>query len=211
MATISAWIVTSSAVVGSSAIEQLRARGERAGDHHALEHAARERAGVGAEHPLAVDDADVGEQLERPRPRLGPAEPAVDAQALHQVVAARPERIDVRARVLEDHRDPLARSARSSFCAERQQVDAVEQDLPGHERLGGSRRRIVRAVIDLPLPDSPTRPTTSPWPIVRSRRRSASACPRREIGRDRAQLQQRLAHRAHRDFPRARRSGRRRG
>ena len=37
---ICAWMVTSSAVVGSSAISSLRAAGERHGDHHALAHAA---------------------------------------------------------------------------------------------------------------------------------------------------------------------------
>ena len=31
---------------------------------------------------------------------------------------------------------------------------------------GGSSRMIVRAVIDLPDPDSPTRPTASPGPIA---------------------------------------------
>ena len=39
---ICAWIVTSSAVVGSSAISTLRVAGERHGDHGALAHAARQ-------------------------------------------------------------------------------------------------------------------------------------------------------------------------
>ena len=59
----------------------------------------------------------------------GAAQPAMHSQPFGQVVAARPERVDVRAGVLEDHRD----SSRP-HCAERaglelEKIDAVQEHL----------------------------------------------------------------------------------
>ena len=61
---ICAWTVTSSAVVGSSAISSDGIAGERHGDHRALAHAARELVRIVVDAPARVRDADLGEQLD---------------------------------------------------------------------------------------------------------------------------------------------------
>ena len=67
-------MVTSSAVVGSSAISSLRVAGDRHGDHHALVHAAGELVRKGAEPALRRRDADLLQQLDR-APRAPPCGP----------------------------------------------------------------------------------------------------------------------------------------
>ena len=62
---ICAWMVTSSAVVASSAISRSRIAGERDGDHHALAHAAGELVRIGVEPLLRHRDADGFQQLDR--------------------------------------------------------------------------------------------------------------------------------------------------
>ena len=59
----SACVVTSSAVVGSSARSRGRIRSERAGDHDALQKPSGELVWVRGEAFLSVRDAHVGEQL----------------------------------------------------------------------------------------------------------------------------------------------------
>jgi hypothetical protein len=60
---ICAWMVTSSAVVGSSGDQEFRVAGERDGDHHPLPHAARE---------LVLDASASGRAAYDPNfPRLG--------------------------------------------------------------------------------------------------------------------------------------------
>ncbi len=71
IAITSAWVVTSSAVVGSSASSEPRLDEQRGGDHDALQQAAGQLVRVLREAPLAVGDPDVGERLDRPAPRLG--------------------------------------------------------------------------------------------------------------------------------------------
>ena len=58
--------VTSSAVVGSSRDDELRAAGEGDGDQHALAHAAGQLVRILAQHPVRSADVDVVEQLPRP-------------------------------------------------------------------------------------------------------------------------------------------------
>ena len=68
---ISACTVTSSAVVGSSAIEQLRVHRQRLGDHRPLPLTTRQLVRVGVDAPLGVGDLD---QLRAARsPARGPA------------------------------------------------------------------------------------------------------------------------------------------
>ena len=69
-----AWMVTSSAVVGSSAIEQVGFAGERERDHHPLLHPAGELKRVVVDPARAVGDSDRVEQLDRPGARSGAAE-----------------------------------------------------------------------------------------------------------------------------------------
>ncbi len=63
------------------------------------------------------------------------------------------------------------RTARSSACRQPGQVAAFEQDLPGGHPRQRRRKRFIsaKAVIDLPEPDSPTRPTASPRRTVTDR------------------------------------------
>src|SRR6266508_6748073 len=55
----------------------------------------------------------------------------------------------------------LARTARRALGGIRRRSTPFSRISPSERALGGRRRRIVRAVIDLPLPDSPTSPRTS--------------------------------------------------
>ena len=68
---ICAWMVTSSAVVGSSAMMSSRLVEERDGDGHALAHAAGELVRIGAQARLGRRDADALERFARdPQRRL---------------------------------------------------------------------------------------------------------------------------------------------
>ena len=68
-ARIWAWIVTSSAVVGSSADQQLGPAGQRHGDHRALALAAGQLVRVGVDAPLGLGDAGARQQLDGARAR----------------------------------------------------------------------------------------------------------------------------------------------
>ena len=63
---ICAWIVTSRAVVGSSAMRSFGLQRERHRDHHALCHAARELMDVGSQAALGFRNADHAQQLDCP-------------------------------------------------------------------------------------------------------------------------------------------------
>ena len=67
--TMRACVVTSSAVVGSSAIRTSGFGGDRHRDHHALTHSAGELVRIAVEAARRRGDADVAEQLDRPRAR----------------------------------------------------------------------------------------------------------------------------------------------
>ncbi len=84
---ICAWIVTSSAVVGSSAIRIDGSQRQRHGDHHALAHAARELVRVGVEPLAGARDPDLLEQLDRPLARLLVRERLVRLDLLDDLVA----------------------------------------------------------------------------------------------------------------------------
>jgi hypothetical protein len=63
---ICAWIETSRAVVGSSAMISLGSAQSAKRDHHPLAHAARELVRIGAEALLRTRDADLAQELDRP-------------------------------------------------------------------------------------------------------------------------------------------------
>ena len=64
---ICAWMVTSSAVVGSSAMISLGLQASADGDHHPLAHAAGKLMRILLQAALGVGDADQFQQLERGR------------------------------------------------------------------------------------------------------------------------------------------------
>mgnify|MGYP003693900531 CR=1 FL=1 len=66
---ICAWIDTSSAVVGSSAMISFGFARERQRDHDALAHAAGELVRIVIDASLRRRDADLGQQVERALPR----------------------------------------------------------------------------------------------------------------------------------------------
>ena len=65
---ICACVVTSSAVVGSSAIRMRGSRGERQRDHHPLAQPTRQLERIGIDALRRARNADHGEQFDRPRP-----------------------------------------------------------------------------------------------------------------------------------------------
>ena len=104
------WIVTSSAVVGSSAISSFGLQAMRHGDHHALALAARHLVRKGAKRRSAGSGMPTCvEQLDRARARRCPRSmPMMDLQHLLDLEADGEARIEARHRLLEDHRDVLA-------------------------------------------------------------------------------------------------------
>ena len=68
-ARICACTVTSSAVVGSSAIKQVRLVGERHRDHDALALAAGQLMRIALQPGFGIGNADLRQQFERARPR----------------------------------------------------------------------------------------------------------------------------------------------
>ena len=126
---ICAWIETSSAVVGSSAMMSLRLRGERERDDHALAHAARELVRIVVDAARRRLDPHFLEQRDRLRARLRRRERQVRAHRLDQLAADRVERVERGQRILE-HGADLA-PANPAHRLVRQVVDpaAAEPDL----------------------------------------------------------------------------------
>ena len=135
---------------------------ERQRDHDPLAHAARELVRV-----LLVArrrDAHAAQRLERALARLLLAEVRlVCAQHLVEVLRDLHQRVEPRHRLLEDQ--PQLRPA------QRAQLGACDRGLgrarrsatsPAGAALSGSRPSTPRPSVDLPQPDSPTRPTVSP-------------------------------------------------
>ena len=76
-----AWMVTSRAVVGSSAISSFGVAGQRHGDHHALAHAAGELVRVVVEPLLRRPGCRPAEQLDRAPARLASGQASMRAAA----------------------------------------------------------------------------------------------------------------------------------
>ena len=77
---ICAWIVTSSAVVGSSAMRMRRRAGHRHRDHHALPHAAGELVRIFAGAPARLRNLHERQHLDRPVERRAPRQVLVQAR-----------------------------------------------------------------------------------------------------------------------------------
>ena len=137
---ICAWIDTSSAVVGSSAMISSRLGAQRQRDHHALAHAAGEFVRIGVDALRGGGDADVA-PASRSRAarasRVGQRQ--MGLHRLDQLAPDRVERVQRGQRVLEDHADALAADPAHLFG--RQVVDAlaVEPDLAAGDAARAAR------------------------------------------------------------------------
>ena len=178
-ARICAWIVTSSAVVGSSAISTARVARERHRDHHALAHAAGELVRVAADALPGARDADALEQLDR----------AVVAPPAEPMSAVRLDLLDDLRRRCAGPGSATSsgpgRSSRSPRPAAAAARRRSRRGGPGPRAspcprtscsARGVRPMSVSADTDLPEPDSPTIASTSPersW-----KETSSTACTR---------------------------------
>ena len=122
------WIVTSSAVVGSSAMSSLRLAGERRGDQRALAEPAGQLVRVLVDAALRIRDADRVEQLDGPGARRPAASQAVHLERLGDLAADRVDGIERRHRLLQDQADLAAADRAHRPLVEGQQVAAVEPD-----------------------------------------------------------------------------------
>ena len=131
-------MVTSRAVVGSSGQQERRLAGHRHGDDRPLEHAAGPLERVVVESALRAGYADPAKQLDSSLARLAFRHGVVDAQPLRHLVADRPDGIEARHRVLEDHADAGSTHPGHLRVVQLQQIPPLEHDLPGRDV---SRRR----------------------------------------------------------------------
>ena len=163
---ICAWIETSSAAIASSQTRNSGLHGERAGDADAAALAAGELMRI-APHQR------------RDRGRRGPATRRHSARRVARVRRARARRgaspTMSSTRIARVERSVGSwkiicilswRAARGVGAASPRESTALEQH--ARPRSSGSRPASMRPSVDLPQPDSPTRPTTSPLAIARS-------------------------------------------
>ena len=112
-ARIWAWVVTSSAVVGSSAIEDVGLERERHGDHGALALAARQLVGIGLQRRARVGQPDLGQQGEGALLRSPRGTRRVWMRNISPIWSPMPaKRVQRRHRLLEDHADRGRRGCR---------------------------------------------------------------------------------------------------
>ena len=134
---ICAWIDTSSAVVGSSAMMSRGLRRERERDHDALAHAAGELVRIVIEAARRGGNAHFVEQLDRARLRLA-APTAADACAIVSTSwrADRVQRIERGQRILEDRADLAAADRAHRFVRQIVDAPAGEPDLAAGDASG---------------------------------------------------------------------------
>ena len=124
-------MVTSSAVVGSSAISSLRSAGQRHGDERALPHPAGELVRVLLESPGRIRDADLVEQVGSFDHGLRSLHAAMPFQHLGHLDADGHHRVQARQRVLEDHCEVATPPVAHPVDRQREQVGALEIDDAG--------------------------------------------------------------------------------
>jgi hypothetical protein len=160
-----AWIVTSSAVVGSSAISSFGLHGQRHGDHDALPHAARELVRIFLHPPLGVRDVDELQHLDRLVHGVAPAEALVQPAGLGDLLAAGEDGFSEVMGSWKIIEISLPRILRISIRRQRERGCAVVEISPSTILPGGcgiSFMMLRRRHRLCPQPDSPTTPSVSP-------------------------------------------------
>ena len=163
---ICACVVTSSAVPGSSAIEQTRFGEQRHRDQHALPHPARQHDRIGPGDALGIGHANLAQDFVDARHASAPvaraAEPPVGVfEDRPHLVADGEDRIERSHRVLKHHRHRRAAQGLALARARGEQIAAVEHGSGPMSifAVAGRMPMIARIVTLLPQPDSPTSAT----------------------------------------------------
>ena len=168
-AMICCWIVTSRAVVGSSAISTFGPQRQRHGDDDALAHAAGELVRIRPCRPCRPGDADVGEHLDR----RGRAPPAATFRGRAAPRRSAPRRASAGSATSSGPGtpSPSRRRARRACCVvvHRQHVAAVEQHLAGRRSRPAAPGAAPSPTASSATSRSPTRRRAPP-----SRRRATS-------------------------------------
>ena len=133
---ICAWVVTSSAVVGSSAINSLGSHEIAMAIMHALAHAARETVRILAEQPRRLGKAHQLQQLGRTAAGGAARHRLVLGDRLDDLVADREHGIERGHRLLKNHADAVAANRPQRARVELDEIAPVEQDLPADDAAG---------------------------------------------------------------------------
>ena len=161
---ICAWMVTSSAVVGSSAMSSRARRRAPCAIIDALAHAAGQLVRIFVERAAPGRGCRRRSQQSRSR---GARASRRDGRGAAQRLRRSGRRsvstgLSDGHRLLEDHRDPVAAQSSHLAPGKRTQIAPSSRIAPPITRAAcGSSRMSDSAVIDLPQPDSPTRRTAS--------------------------------------------------
>ena len=159
-ARIWACTVTSSAVVGSSAISSLGSLASAIAIITRWRMPPENSCGILVDAPLGVGDPDQLEQLHGPRPGVGLRDVAMGLHRLGELHADLVERVQRGQRVLEDHRDLVAADLAQLVVAQ-----ATTRSRPSNRirpSIDVFFARVSPSVVSdetvLPEPDSPTMP-----------------------------------------------------
>ena len=125
---ICAWIVTSSAVVGSSAISTFGIARQRHGDHHALAHAAGQLVRIGVRAALRFRDVHAAQHVDGTVHGVAARQSLMQRDRLADLPAHREQRIERGHRLLEDHRDVVAADVLHLALGQVEQIGALEAD-----------------------------------------------------------------------------------
>src|SRR5262249_17567388 len=119
--------------------QEIRAAGQRHGDHHALPHAAGQLVRILLHPALGVRDVHEAQHLAGLVHRVAPAEPLVQADGLGDLLAHREDGVERGHRLLEDHRDLLAADLAHLRGGKLEEVPAVVVDLAVDDASWGLR------------------------------------------------------------------------
>ena len=200
------WMVTSSAVVGSSASSSFGSRRQRDRDHRALAHAAGELVRIVVERAARAPGCRPGPAARSRAPRRARRverryAPPGSRRSAGRSVSTGLSAVIGSWKIIAISRAAHARAARARAAPSRSRPrhSTEPSTRPGAAAAGAGS---ARSVTLLPEPDSPTRPSTSPGRTSRSMPSTAVQRPARgrEADAQVADLEQRLG-RGHRRAP----------